>query len=220
MDRTTPSPPRSDPGAAPEDAGLPVVHADSLSAPVIRGALLSHGCLLVRGLVGAEDAARLAAGVDRAFDGRDATAAGAPAVRTAPWYQPFEPEPEYAAALALGRGFVSEGSGLWTADSPRMLFDLLETFERAGLRETVSEYLGERPAISVNKGTLRRATPTVGTEWWHQDGAFLGDGIRSLNIWLSLTDSGVDSRAWRWSPGVWRRRGHRHGGRGLRVVGR
>ena len=61
------------------------------------------------------------------------------------------------------------------------------------MREIVTEYLGERPALSVNKGTLRRAAPKVGTEWWHQDGAFLGAGIRSLNIWLSLNDSGVDA---------------------------
>ena len=182
-----------EPGTAPEDAGLPVVEASGLTAPIIRGALLSHACLIVRGLVSTDDAARLADGIDRAFKGRDASAEGAPSERTAPWYQPFEPEPEYADSLALGRGFVTKGSGLWTADSPRMLFDLLETFEGAGLRRTISEYLGERPAISVNKGTLRRATPTVGTEWWHQDGAFLGEGIRSLNVWLSLTDSGVDA---------------------------
>ena len=95
--------------------------------------------------------------------------------------------------MLLGRSFVSGGSGIWTADSPRMLFELLEAYDTLGVREVVGEYLGERPAISVNKGTLRRAEPTVGTEWWHQDGAFLGAGIRSLNIWLALTDCGVDA---------------------------
>ncbi len=175
----------------PADDGLPAVAASALAAAAIRGAMLSHGSLIVRGLVAPERAAELQAGIDRAFAGRDAHVDGeAP---DGPWYRPFEPEDEYAASVSLGRGFVGKGSGIWTADSPRLLFELLRTYEDAGMREIVTEYLGERPALSVNKGTLRRAAPKVGTEWWHQDGAFLGAGIRSLNIWLSLNDSGVDA---------------------------
>lgn len=170
--------------------GLPSVPADELSAPTIRAALLHSGCLLVRGLVEPGRAAELQAGIDEAFAERERVDAGEPG---GPWYRPFVPEEEYAASVAIGRGFVGKGSGLWTADSPRLLFELLETYERAGVRAAVSDYLGERPAISVNKGTLRRAAPKVGTEWWHQDGAFLGSGIRSLNIWLSLNDSGVEA---------------------------
>jgi uncharacterized protein YidB (DUF937 family) len=176
-------------GAA-EDAGLPSVEAADISASGIRAALLDSGCLIVRGLIDPGKAAALVGGIDDAFGRRDnGNGNGAPD----PIFHPFEPEPEYEEAIRVGRKFVAEGSGIWTADSPRVLFDLLETFEDAGLRETLTEYLGERPAISVNKGTLRRAAPTVGTEWWHQDGAFLGAGIRSINIWLSLTPSGVEA---------------------------
>lgn len=182
-----------EPGDDQADDGLPAVAAGKLSPAIIRGALLSHGCLIVRGLVAPDRAAELQAGIDRVFAGRDAHMDGTPAGETAPWYLPFEPEPEYANSVGIGRGFVGKGSGIWTADSPRLLHELLETFEARGLRETITGYLGERPAISVNKGTLRRAAPKVGTEWWHQDGAFLGHGIRSLNIWLSLNASGVDA---------------------------
>jgi ectoine hydroxylase-related dioxygenase (phytanoyl-CoA dioxygenase family) len=28
---------------------------------------------------------------------------------------------------------------------------------------------------------------------WHQDGAFLGAGIRTVNLWIALTDCGVDA---------------------------
>ena len=28
---------------------------------------------------------------------------------------------------------------------------------------------------------------------WHQDGAFLGQGIRTVNVWIALTDCGVDA---------------------------
>jgi hypothetical protein len=186
-------PASSGPVADPASDGVPAVALTELTAPVIRAAFLSHGCLIVRGLVARERAAELQAGIDRVFDGRDAGVDGAPVEETAPWYRPFVPDDAYAASVSLGRGFVGKGSGIWTADSPRLLFDLLETFEEAGLRRTITEYLGERAALSVNKGTLRRAAPKVGTEWWHQDGAFLGAGIRSINIWLSLNPSGIDA---------------------------
>jgi len=178
----------------PADDGVPALAAADLTAARIRGALLSHGSLIVRGLVPPERAAELQTGIDRVFAGRDAHLDDGVAIEsTSPWYEPFEPDPEYADSVTLGRGFVGKGSGIWTADSPRLLHELLATYEDAGIRDIVTAYLGERPAISVNKGTLRRAAPKVGTEWWHQDGAFLGAGIRSLNIWLSLNPSGVDA---------------------------
>jgi Phytanoyl-CoA dioxygenase (PhyH) len=181
-------------GLAPlDDTQLPTVSAGDLSAEAIADGVLRHGCLLVRGLVPPERAAELVAGIDRAFAARDAHAAGAPVEETTPWFEPFEPEPEYAQAVAMGRAFVNEGSGTWIADSPRLLFQLLAAFEDLGVREKISAYLGERPAISVSKGTLRRVPPEGGTEWWHQDGAFLGKNIRSLNIWVALTACGRDA---------------------------
>lgn len=182
-------------GIAPRDEmNLPTVSAAELSAVAIADGVLRHGCLLVRGLVTPDRAEDLVAGIDRVFEGRDANASGAPVKDTTPWFEPFEPAPEYATAVAMGRGFVNQGgSGTWVADSPRLLFQLLETFEAVGLREKITEYLGERPAISLNKGTLRRLPPEGGTEWWHQDGAFLGQGIRSLNVWIALTACGRDA---------------------------
>jgi hypothetical protein len=71
------------------------------------------------------------------------------------------------------------------------MFELLETFERVGLRRLIGGYLGERPALSVNKCTLRRVSPQAGSSW-HQDGAFLGD-VRALNVWLSLSRCGDEA---------------------------
>jgi hypothetical protein len=181
-------------GTAPlDEMGLAAISAADLSPEAIADGVLRHGCLLVRGLVPPERTEKLVAGIDRVFEGRDAHASGAPIEETTPWFEPFEPDPEYATAVAMGRGFVNKGSGTWIADSPRLLFQLLEAFEDLGLRETITAYLGERPAISLNKGTLRRVPPEGGTEWWHQDGAFLGEDIRSLNIWIALTRCGHDA---------------------------
>ena len=74
-----------------------------------------------------------------------------------------------------------------------MLFELTELLERTGIRDLVARYFGERPALSANKCTLRRV-PLSSMAGWHQDGSFLGQEVRSLNLWLALTDgSGVDA---------------------------
>ena len=69
------------------------------------------------------------------------------------------------------------------------MFDVLEAFEEIGLAEPLTGYLGERPSLSVKKWTLRRVPTTSGTNW-HQDGAFLGDDIRTVNVWLTLSRCG------------------------------
>ncbi len=48
------------------------------------------------------------------------------------------------------------------------------------------------PRSSANKCTLRRVPVDTATNW-HQDGAFLGADVRTLNLWLVLSDCGADS---------------------------
>jgi hypothetical protein len=81
---------------------------------------------------------------------------------------PFEPGAE--GKIAQIRPWVWGGGGVLTVESPRSLFDVLEVFEEAGLRDPLTGYLGEPPALSAKKWTLRRAASS-GTNW-HQDGAF------------------------------------------------
>jgi ectoine hydroxylase-related dioxygenase (phytanoyl-CoA dioxygenase family) len=88
---------------------------------------------------------------------------------------------------------VRDAGGVWAADSPRLLFDLIDTLDDVGLPQVISEYFEERPAMSVNKCTLRRVGRTEASPNWHQDGAFLGDGIRSIDVWISLSTCGVDA---------------------------
>lgn len=167
---------------------LPEVPADRLSPELLRAAIESSGCLLVRGVVPADEAVGLVAEIDRAFEVRD-QAEGDP-VAAAGYFEPLRPEAERAdiERLDAERVWVTDAGGVWAADSPRVMFDVLESFERAGLRELITAYLGERPAISVNKCTFRKVSPEAGTAW-HQDGAFLGD-VKSMNVWLSLSHCG------------------------------
>jgi len=171
----------------PDETGLPVIDATTLTPEVLGGAILHHGALWVRGLIDRDRAALLRQDIDKVLAARDAFRAGAPVEETTPWYvhAPMDP------SLAASRDWV-EGGGAWTADSPRMLFDLIDLFEERGVIDVIAATLGERPALSIGKSTLRRVANTTDTDW-HQDGAFLGDYVRTVNCWLTLSDCGVDA---------------------------
>jgi hypothetical protein len=167
---------------------LAEINADELTPELLRAAILRSGALLVRGLIDPDQAAGLIEEIEAAFEARDKRDAGEP--RPEAYYEEFGPDPPYELAE---RVWVTDASGLWLADSPKLMFDFAHTLERTGLREVATGYLGERPTISINKCTLRKVQPDVvkghtGISW-HQDGAFLGD-VRALNVWLTLSHCG------------------------------
>ncbi len=128
--------------------------------------------------------------IDQALDAAEAQLKGAPTSETAPWWVPFRPMEGYS--VGGGRQWIWEQGSVWAVDSPRSLFDLVEAFHEIGLDQVIADYLGETPALSVKKCTLRRVPASTGTNW-HQDGAFLGEGIRTLNVWIALSPCGDDS---------------------------
>jgi len=170
-------PPRGEQSLCPE------VTPDQLSPELVRAAFLEAGCLLVRDLMDDDAALELAADIDRSFEIRAKLDEG----QRDPdgYYDEMEPEAPFRIPE---REWVEEGGGVLAADSPRMLFDMLDAFEKANLRTVIEQYMGEKPAISAQKCTLRKATPDV-AGGWHQDGKFMGE-VRSLNVWLSLSRCG------------------------------
>src|SRR6266850_2219117 len=182
----------------PEIHGRPpeISRAD-LTPSVLGGAIQHHGCLLVRGLFSAERVATLMDDTDRAFRARTDAEAGAPAGRTTPWYVPFEPGAEWPVLTESQRKWVRDCGAMWIADSPAAMFDVMEGLHEAGIPALLRDYLGEPPAMSVNKCTLRRVHPAAAGAW-HQDGSFLGSGIRTVDVWVALTECGGDTSA----PGI------------------
>jgi hypothetical protein len=171
---------------ARERGSLPDVSRADLTPGLLRAGMLRDGCLLVRSLVAPDQARRMAEDVDRAFEERATLEDGGSVPDS--YYEAFQPDPPFTLDE---RERVRGGGGVLAADSPKVMFDLIELFEGAGLGTVVTEYLGERSAISMNKSTLRRARPSDGGAW-HQDGAFMGE-VRALNVWLSLSDCGEDA---------------------------
>ncbi len=97
--------------------GLVEIPADELTADAIGSGILHHGCLLVRGLLSSVDVAQLIEAIDESFAASDARNSGTPLSETATWYAPFNAPEGYSITLGE-RGWVRDGGGLWTADSP------------------------------------------------------------------------------------------------------
>src|SRR5207244_2393986 len=121
--------PRQHADPFPEISGrAPEVAAVELSADVLGGSIQHHGCLLLRGLFGPARVAQLVDDLDRAFAARDAASRGVPTSETSPWYVPFEPSTA-SPALLTGRQWVKKCDGIYVADSPNALFDVIDALE-------------------------------------------------------------------------------------------
>ena len=75
-------------------------------------------------------------------------------------------------------------------EAPSVAEALLQLYEEKGLKNLVEEYLGEPPCLSVKKWVMRRSKLPVAEAGWHQDGAFMGTNINSINMWLPLNRCG------------------------------
>lgn len=173
----------------PPEGSMPEFPAEELTPGLVRAAILRDGYILVRGLVARDESLRFAEQIDRAFVEREKFLEGRPAAEG--YYEEFLPgTPKYEEALSV-RPWIREGGGVLAVDSPMLSAQMVELFRQAGLRQLVEGYLGERPLISLQKTTLRKAEPSVAGAW-HQDGSFMGD-VRALNLWLSLSRCGDES---------------------------
>jgi hypothetical protein len=173
----------------PEEGSLPEFAANELTPGLVRAAILRDGFILVRGLVDRDDALRFGQQIDRAFEEREKFLEGQPAADG--YYEEFLPgTPEYEEALSV-RPWIRMGGGVLAVDSPMLSAQMVSLFKKANLLPLVEGYLGEKPLISLQKTTLRKAEPSVPGAW-HQDGSFMGD-VRALNLWLSLSRCGDES---------------------------
>jgi phytanoyl-CoA dioxygenase PhyH len=171
---------------------LPPRTPAELSPAVLRDGILRHGAVWVRGLVPPTAVARLRDAIDRSFDAYDATAAGHSSPDTSTWFDPLDDikDPDFA------RDWRRQADAVLTADSPRGLFEFLEIVHDVGIARLLTQFFGERPSLAVEKCTMFRLSAR---NWrrrvadWHQDGAFLGDGIRTVNCWFALSRCGRDA---------------------------
>ena len=173
--------------------GIPEIDRQQMTADVVRDGVFNRGSIIVRGLLPKDDVEKLRFGITQTYKHHDMALAGASPAETTPWFVPFQPTPRDG-DQDLNRVWYRQGGAELAADSPRGLFNLIDALERNCLIELVTGYLGERPGLSVRKTSLREIPPNHDAEnGWHQDGAFLGEGIRTMNLWIALSDCGTDA---------------------------
>jgi hypothetical protein len=179
--------PEPDYAALPDAAALPEIAGSEVTPGLLRAGILRRGCLLVRNVVPRADAVQFAQQIDRPFDERDRHDAGERYDEDR--YAEFVPDPRMGTEFL--RPWIKSGGGVLAVDSPKLCFEMMQMFARAGLLELVQGYLGEPVLITAQKTTLRKAAPSVPGAW-HQDGRFMGQ-VRALNLWLSLSRCGDES---------------------------
>jgi ectoine hydroxylase-related dioxygenase (phytanoyl-CoA dioxygenase family) len=167
---------------------IPEIGRGELSTALLGGAIHHHGSLIVRGLVPPSRVADYVAAIDDVFASRAAHVAGASAARGAD-YVPFEPK--HGRSIMSDREFTGDFAVLM-ADAPRFFTRWVDELDASTVLAAVSGYLGERPALSATKTTLYHLPAHAGAQW-HQDGAFLGDDIRTVNLWVACSECGVDA---------------------------
>jgi hypothetical protein len=179
--------PPSYPDPFPEVQGQPPeIPADRLETSSMGGAILHHGCLALRGLIDQVVVKRLVDDIDEAIAAVDRWKADHE-LRSG-YFVPFDPGG--GSSLSELRMFVTMHNCVLVNDSPSAMFDLLDALHATNVLECVEDYLGERPLMSIHKSTFRLSRPTTTMAGWHQDGAFIGEGARAINIWMTLSDCG------------------------------
>lgn len=162
--------------------GVAAAAAEELTANTLRAGILQSGALFIPRFLDSPKIARMTAAIDNAMEGRIAARKKRPD-RPYEW---FDQAPVGKARLFLGN------EALLVGDSPRGLFELMETLYELHFDRVLAEYFGEPGVLSFDKCTFRRAVPNGGSSW-HQDGAFMGADCRALNLWVTLSECGRDA---------------------------
>jgi hypothetical protein len=176
----------------PGETGLIELPRAEATPEIVGGAIRHHGCILVRGLLDPDVAAGLVDSIETSFHGLEAANEGAPVADTSPYYVPLASHPDYPPDQTDERANL-RWFRVCAMDSPRTMFEVVDAFETAGVGDIVRRYLGTRPVLTAGKWALRRM-PKRKLAGWHQEGnVFPHMPLRTMNVWLTLTECGEDS---------------------------
>ena len=180
------------------DTALPIVAPGELTVESLAAGVQHHGCVFARGLVPLETSERLRAAIEMVLAGQDrhCTKENDDHPRD-DWFKPFacprgSPQ-EQSLWVGVTRRFLWMGEAAMAFDSPGVSFELLGALDASGATRVITEYLGERPCMALDKFTIRRAGLRHTGGEWHQDGSTLDPGVRTMGVWLALTHCGTDA---------------------------
>ena len=177
--------------AIPAERCVPEINANELTIDSLRAAISEHGALIVRDMFSKTPMDTLIKAADNVIDAC-LDSGSTPAMNT--YYNPpgnlKTIMPKKDRELGNTRSFHRESGSAMCVEAPSVAEALLELYEAHGLKDLVGLYLGEPPCLSVKKWVLRRSKLPVAEAGWHQDGAFMGTNLNSLNMWIPLNECG------------------------------
>ena len=178
---------------------VPEVNATAFEINHLRSAMASHGCLIIRGLFNSTTMTDFCRVIDLAMEATGGQSKqDALALRIANTFS--NPPSNFASLLpqpklSNARKFHRDGGSAMCVESASVSEYLLELYESVGIKKLIADYLGEAPCLSALKWVLRRPAFPINRDGWHQDGAFMGEGINSLNMWIAANHCGGESGA-------------------------
>lgn len=183
-------------GATPLETShhdIPEVAAEQFDASQLREALAKHGALIVRNFFDQTSMETLIYCANRVIDSCEDPDAEKN-LQASTFFNPPQNlrsiMPNKDRELGNTRNFHRESGSAMCIEAPSVAESLLKLYEQYGLKELLTEYLGEKPCLSVKKWVLRRSKLPVAEAGWHQDGAFMGRHINSVNMWIPLNECG------------------------------
>ncbi len=180
----------------PAERCVPEINANELTIDSLRAAISEHGALIVRDMFSKPPMDTLIKAADKVIDAC-LDSGSTPAINT--YYNPpgnlRTIMPKKDRELGNTRSFHRESGSAMCVEAPSVAEALLQLYEAHGLKELIGLYLGEPPCLSVKKWVLRRSKLPVAEAGWHQDGAFMGTNLNSLNMWMPLTECGGETGA-------------------------
>lgn len=182
----------------PAQAFVPEVNVEEFNAEVLRSAIGEHGALIVRDMFPKSTMDTLITATDRVLDSCAKIGTDHAPVTGTYFNPPVNLEsimPNRAKELGNTRNWHRDSGSSMCVEAPSVAETLLKMYEAYGLRDIISDYFGEPPCLSCKKWVLRRSRLPVSEAGWHQDGAFMGTDINSINMWIPLTKCGGETGA-------------------------
>ena len=178
----------------PGNTELPELHAYDLTVEKLRSAMARKGCLVVRDFFDADVVDGFKSAINQIIDAdlKSGNKKGLDQDKHNVFSNPpmnlstVLPEPR----LSRSRGFHRSSGSVMVVESSSFAESLIEWYDSLSLADFLESYLGEPPCLSALKWVLRRSKLPISADGWHQDGAFMGSDINSLNLWIPLNTCG------------------------------
>ncbi len=169
---------------------LPELDIADLDIAKLSGAIKHHGAIIVRNFLNSDIADQLTQEIDTVMEtSKKFLGTEDPKERVRnQWFSPLDTEK--LRHLNKGVGMMRQSGAVYAMYSPKVASSLISMFEKNNLKPLLKEYFKENPCLSIKKWVLRKMTPLKSPADWHQDGAFMGKEIKSLNLWIALCDCG------------------------------